>query len=98
LAGTLVPPRGPIEVKLAKIWTNVLGLNRVGVQDNFFELGGHSLLATRVLSQVTSTFAVQLSLRTFFDNPTIQEMALAITQILTERIGPKDLLKQMEGL
>jgi amino acid adenylation domain-containing protein len=98
LAGTLVPPRGPIEVKLTKIWTNVLGLNRVGVQDNFFELGGHSLLATRVLSRVTSTFAVQLSLRTFFDNPTIREMGSAITQILTERIESKDLLKQMKSL
>lgn len=89
LAGALLLPCGPIEEKLADIWTSVLGMKRVGVQDNFFDLGGHSLSATRVLSEVTSTFAVQLSLRTLFDHPTIQEMALTITQILTERIAPK---------
>jgi len=96
----LVLPRGRIEEKLAEIWSNVLGLKRVGVQDDFFELGGHSILATRVLSQVTSTFAVHLSMRTVFDHPTIQEMALAITRTLTDRKECKDLtslLKQTEN-
>ena len=85
-----IPPRGPIEEKLAEIWTEVLGLKQVSAQDDFFELGGHSLLATRLLSRVTSTLGVDLSLRTLFDHPTIQEMALTITQILIERIEPKD--------
>jgi len=98
LERTLMRPHGPVEEKLAEIWTNVLGLKQVGVQDDFFELGGHSLIATRLLSQVTLTFETHLSLRTLFDNPTIQAMALAITQILIERIEPKELLKQVEGV
>ena len=98
LAGNPVPPRDPIEAKLAEIWANVLGLKHVGVQDDFFGLGGHSLLATRVLSQVTSIFGVELTLRTFFDNPTIQEMARAITQTLSKRSEPKEFVKQMERL
>ena len=98
LAGNPVPPRGPIEAKLAEIWANVLGLKLVGVQDDFLGLGGHSLLATRVLSQVTSVFGVELTLRTFFDNPTIQEMARAITQTLSNRSEPTAFVKQMERL
>ena len=85
-----IAPRGPIEEKLAEIWTEVLGLKQVGAQDNFFELGGHSLLATRLLSRLTSTLGAPLSLRTLFDHPTIQEMALVVTQILTERIEQKE--------
>lgn len=96
LARTLLPPRGPIEEKLVEIWTNVLGLEHVGVQDEFLELGGHSLLATRLLSEVTSVFGIQLSLRTLFDNPTIQGMALAITQSLTERMERTDLKNLLE--
>jgi amino acid adenylation domain-containing protein len=98
LAGNPVPPRGPIEAKLAEIWAKVLGLKLVGVQDDFLGLGGHSLLATRVLSEVTSVFGVELTLRTFFDNPTIQEMARAITQTLSKRSEPTEFVKQMERL
>ena len=98
LAGNPVPPRGPIEAKLAEIWANVLSLKLVGVQDDFLGLGGHSLLATRVLSQVTSVFGVELTLRTFFDNPTIQEMARVITQTLSKRSEPTEFVKQMERL
>jgi len=42
-----VAPRTPTEIVIARIWTNVLQVERTGSLDNFFELGGHSLLATR---------------------------------------------------
>lgn len=56
---------------LAKVWADLLGVERVGVHDNFFDLGGHSLLATQVVSQVRNAFEVELSLRTLFENPTV---------------------------
>ncbi len=67
------PPRDPAELALARIWTEVLGLDRVGVNDNFFELGGHSLLATQVVSRVRDVFKIEMSLQNFFANPTIAE-------------------------
>ena len=45
-------PRSDIETLLAKIWAEVLAIDRVGIDDNFFDLGGDSLVASRVISRV----------------------------------------------
>jgi amino acid adenylation domain-containing protein len=47
-----VPPRTEMEVFIAKLWQEVLGVERVGLRDNFFDLGGHSLLALRVMFRI----------------------------------------------
>ena len=47
-----VPPQSDLEEKLAKIWRNVLSLDRIGVNDNFFDLGGDSLLAVRLIASI----------------------------------------------
>jgi acyl carrier protein len=59
----------------------VLGVARVGVDDNFFDLGGHSLAATQVISRMRRMFDVELSLRSFFETPTLSAMAAAATRI-----------------
>jgi amino acid adenylation domain-containing protein len=71
-------PRTPTEELLSNIWTEILGLRRVGLHDNFFELGGHSLLATQVVSRVRETFSVELPLRVLFESPTITELARSV--------------------
>jgi acyl carrier protein len=64
-----VSPRTPIEAQIAQIWSEVLGLERIGVKDNFFELGGHSLLATQVISRSRDILSVELSLQNLLEYP-----------------------------
>jgi NAD(P)-dependent dehydrogenase (short-subunit alcohol dehydrogenase family)/acyl carrier protein len=75
LAAEYVAPRNAEEHELAAIWTELLGIEPIGINDNFFELGGHSLLATRVLARVQQAFKVRLAMRSIFDAPTIAGLA-----------------------
>jgi amino acid adenylation domain-containing protein len=70
-----VEPRNDIEVRLAAIWSEVLGVDRIGVHDDFFELGGHSLMAAQLVARVTDTLQVGLPIRRLFDSPTIAGIA-----------------------
>ena len=58
-----------MEVSLADIWKEVLGVERVGLDDNFFDLGGHSLLAIKVIARVEHKHGVRLSPREFVLRP-----------------------------
>ena len=60
---------------LGKIFSQVLGIEQVGVNDNFFRLGGHSLLAAQVAARVKETFDVALELRSFLETPTVASLA-----------------------
>jgi len=79
-AATRVLPRTAVEEVLAGIWTQVLGLDAVGVTDNFFELGGNSILSIQVISRVRKTFGIELSARALFDRPTIAGLAHAVAE------------------
>ncbi|NWB45063.1 non-ribosomal peptide synthetase, partial [Pseudomonas gingeri] len=59
-------PEGEFETALAKIWGEVLQVERVGRHDHFFDLGGHSLLAMRMVSQVRQQLGVELPLGELF--------------------------------
>lgn len=82
-----VAPRNPIEEALAVIWSEKLGLARVGVEDNFFSLGGHSLLATQIMMRTRETFHVDVPLRTLFESPTIAHTAGVIEKMQRESSG-----------
>lgn len=73
------------------IWADLLKLERIDIHDNFFDLGGHSLLATRVVSRVRELFKIDLSLRSFVDDPTIARLAERIEKCRTEQLGAPDL-------
>jgi amino acid adenylation domain-containing protein len=70
-----VPPRNVTERALAGIWEELLSVESVGVHDNFFDLGGHSLIATRLLSRIRERFGAQITMKDFFDRPTIGGIA-----------------------
>ncbi|MBZ4418505.1 non-ribosomal peptide synthetase [Myxococcus sp. RHSTA-1-4] len=68
-------PRTPDEQRLADIWREVLGVERVGVDDDFFALGGHSMKAVQALARVQEAWRVDVSLRVLFEHPTLGAMA-----------------------
>ncbi|HYG64974.1 MAG TPA: condensation domain-containing protein, partial [Thermoanaerobaculia bacterium] len=86
LAG-YVAPRTPVEELLADIWSEVLSVERLGVNDNFFELGGHSLLATRVMSRLRGAFQIELPLRELFEEPTVAGLAGRVERAMRAGAG-----------
>jgi len=87
LSTGLALPRNPIEAKLVQIWSEVLGIEHIGIKDNFFELGGHSLLATQVISRLSNLFEVELSLQNFLEYPTVASLAETIQVLSTVQNG-----------
>lgn len=65
-----VAPRTETESIVAKVFEEVLGMERVGVEDDFFELGGHSLVATRVIWMLKNRLNVEVPMRWLFEAPT----------------------------
>jgi acyl-coenzyme A synthetase/AMP-(fatty) acid ligase/acyl carrier protein len=80
LEGANMAPRTPQEETLARIWAEVLGLERMSIQDDFFKLGGDSLLAAQAISRVCDAFEVELPLRTLFERTTIAELAVPVAE------------------
>jgi acyl carrier protein len=93
-----VAPQTPLEEKVARIWSELLHREAVGVTDNFFDLGGHSLLATQVISRVREAFSLELPLRTLFEAPTVGQLALAIAQAQAQATSPEELLRMLEEI
>ncbi|WP_338874868.1 non-ribosomal peptide synthase/polyketide synthase [Mycetohabitans endofungorum] len=77
-------PQGEIETTLAAIWSELLGVERVGRHDNFFALGGHSLLAVRLMNRV-AMLGIALPLATLFAAPTLAGLAAALNAQRTDR-------------
>jgi amino acid adenylation domain-containing protein len=87
-----VAPRTPVEKILVDIWSEVLGIEKIGIHDKFFELGGHSLRATQIISRLQSTFPIKLTVRHFFEFPTVASLAESITEKLScEKQKSRDL-------
>ncbi len=93
-----VAPRDEVEQRIADIWQEFLGIERVSVHDNFFELGGNSLLATQLASRVRDTFQVELSLGSMFEAATVAGLAEAIVQEKARHADSETLTRALEEL
>jgi amino acid adenylation domain-containing protein len=97
-----VAPRTATEQLVADIWSQLLGVERVGLHDNFFELGGHSLLATQFTSRLRERFNVDVPLSALFTSvPTVEGMTKTIEEYQIKQAEAQDideLLKTLDGL
>ncbi|NLF71784.1 MAG: amino acid adenylation domain-containing protein [Candidatus Anammoximicrobium sp.] len=78
LTSPYVAPRTETERILAQAWSELLGIDGIGIHDSFLQLGGHSLLAAQAMSRIGQQFHVALPLRELFETPTIAALATAI--------------------
>ena len=79
-----VAPRDEIEEEIASIWSDLLGVERVGVFDDFFALGGHSLLATQAIIRIRRSHG-DIPLRALLAAPTVATLADVVRAAAAER-------------
>lgn len=88
----LVLPRTPTEEMISGIWSEVLDREKIGMHDDFFALGGHSLRAVQVIARINKAFGANISLRSFFEAPTIAGLS-SLLQDICWQVQGRDLNK-----
>ncbi|WP_051829996.1 MULTISPECIES: non-ribosomal peptide synthetase [Streptomyces] len=81
-----VAPKDPTEEALVRIWTEVLGIERVGVEDDFFALGGDSLNSLRIVARMRTAFGVEVTPRDLFEGLTIAALATTIRDRILAKV------------
>lgn len=82
LATGYVAPRDELEAKLAELWQELLGVERVGVEDDFFALGGYSLIAVRLFARVKKLWKLDYPLSLLFEAPSVAALAARMREEL----------------
>lgn len=81
-------PGTDTERELARLFSELLGRDRVGADDSFFDLGGHSLLATKLVSAARSRFGVEVGVREIFELATVSALAAYIDTVQADGPAP----------
>lgn len=97
----ITPSQSEIELTITKIWQEVFGLAHISPDADFFELGGNSLAGLQLISRVRKAFDTDLTMRSFFEAPTIAGLA----RVIEEQMQPQedmaaieDLLREIEAM
>jgi natural product biosynthesis luciferase-like monooxygenase protein len=91
-------PQTAVEKMLAGVWSQLLGLDKVGTHDDFFHIGGHSLLATRMISQLRDILQIEIPLRSLFEERTIARLAPVVERYLAASEGSEQVMALIEQL
>ncbi|GAA4316739.1 hypothetical protein GCM10023149_13940 [Mucilaginibacter gynuensis] len=90
-------PDNETEEKLVQIWSELLGIEKIGTEDSFFELGGHSLLAMRLIHRIETGLSISIPVNMLFRFTTIKELGRYIeTQTHREPVNEKRAFKVMD--
>jgi acyl carrier protein len=90
--GTYVPPETDVEIAVARLWAQSLGIEQISLDDEFFVLGGTSLTAVQLASRTRERFGVELSVAELFEHSTVRRLGA----VLDGRLDA--LLDELEGL
>jgi len=71
-------PKNELEKQVVQIWTEILGIKKIGMNDGFLDMGGNSLNAMNLISRIYKAFDVNLQLSVIFENPTVEELVSVI--------------------
>jgi acyl carrier protein len=93
-----VAPRNLVEERIATIWQEVLGIERVGIRDTFVALGGHSLLAIQIASRIEAAFGVRVSLKVLFTGQSLEVLARDVETALLTNSSQADLENALASL
>lgn len=74
-------PGTPAERRIAGLFSQLLGHDRVGLDDSFFDLGGHSLVATKLVAAIRSECGVEVDIRDIFELSTVTRLAERVDQL-----------------
>jgi acyl-coenzyme A synthetase/AMP-(fatty) acid ligase/acyl carrier protein len=85
LATAYVAPQSSVEKRVAEIWSELLGIDEIGINDDFFDLGGQSLSATQLASRLNEQFKIVIPLKLIFELPTVKEISALIEMLVPHR-------------
>ena len=94
---TYEAPRGEIEETLARLWSELLGVERVGRQDHFFELGGHSLLGVTLLERLRR-LGLGTEIRSLFATPTLSAFAATLGSARQVKVPPNRITPDTQSI
>jgi amino acid adenylation domain-containing protein len=92
------PPVTATQMLLCRVWMEVLGAARVGLDDDFFALGGHSLLAVRVAARVGEALGCKVELALLFAHPLLVDLAEQLDRVSPTQSGAADTLDALQDL
>ena len=78
VSDNFVAPRDAMEIQLAHLFAELLGLPQVGIHDDFFAMGGHSLLAVRLVAGINTLFGIKLPVSTLVQHGTVAALAACL--------------------
>jgi acyl transferase domain-containing protein len=81
LRNIYVAPGNALERRLANLWQNVLGIERVGIHDNFFDLGGDSLIGLKLIAQLKQELDIEIPAVDLYQGPTVNKLADIVNQM-----------------
>ncbi|WP_442603414.1 amino acid adenylation domain-containing protein [Paenibacillus sp. KN14-4R] len=91
-----VAPTNEVEEKLAKIWSEVLEVDRIGINDDFFTLGGHSLKAIKIALMIQRELNADLSVGKIFSHPTVRVLGEYIGKTEEAVYSPIEVVEEKE--